>query len=191
MVSLITTKDPGSGPKIPRKLGRSHQDQKNFEILGQLRTDRSSLIHMIKVDGKTRNFCEDFEKLIKKRILESYDEPNTGTEVENKTLWSIDEDSYDWACLTGCPPGFDCSKKPIEPCWHGYSDFETKVCGNCPTGLVCTPGRLPYPCPLGQYVLSDVDNTGSQKITFAGKELELVTKYTCVDCPRESLIFYR
>ena len=156
-----------------------------FEILGQLRTYRSPLIHMIKVDSKTRKFCEDFEELIKKRILESYDEPNNGTEIEKKTLWSIDEDSYNWACLTGCPPGFDCSNDPIEPCNHGYYDFETKHCSNCPTGHVCTPGRLPYPCPLGQYVMSDVDYTSSQKITFAGKEFNIMTKYTCNDCPRE------
>lgn len=156
-----------------------------------------SVIHMIKIDGETKKFCEDFEELIKKRILEKYQEPNTditGTEIEEKKLWSIDEDSYDWSCLIGCPPGFDCSdypEKPIKPCYHGFSDFETKVCSNCPTGHVCTPGRLPYPCPLGQYFSSNVDNTGSQKITFAGREFELVTKYTCIDCPRELPIFNR
>ena len=112
-------------------------------------------------------------------------------DTPEEALWRIDEDLYDWACLSGCPPGFDCSKypdEPIAPCYHGASNFDTKECSNCPVGYVCTPGRLPRPCPLGQYVLAEIDNSDANKITFAGKEFPMMTKYTCIDCPREFFI---
>ena len=129
---------------------------------------------------KPRNFCEDFEQTIKKRIIQKH--VNSTTDKE-KTLWRMDED-YDWSCLTGCPPGFDCSENAIKTCFHGASNFESKSCSDCPTGHVCIPGRLPYPCPLGQYVKTKLVN-GAENITLAGTEFEITTKYACNDCPRE------
>ena len=128
---------------------------------------------------KPRNFCENFEQTIKNRIIQKH--VNSTTDSKEKTLWKIDED-YDWSCLTGCPPGFECSENAIKTCPSGASNFESKSCSFCPTGHVCIPGRLPYPCPLGQYVKLV---NGAEKITFAGTEFEITTKYTCKDCPRE------
>lgn len=142
----------------------------------------------MKADITTRTFCNEFQETTKKRIIENHE--NQTSDIEENKLWRIDEDSYDWSCLTGCPPGFDCSGypgKPIKPCHHGASDFETKECSDCPTGHVCIPGRLPYPCPLGQYVSAKLVN-GAEKITFAGEEFAIDNKYTCIDCPRESFL---
>ena len=140
-----------------------------------------------KANITTRTFCSEFQETTKKRIIENH-ENQTSDNEENK-LWRIDEDLYDWSCLTGCPPGFDCSEypnQPIKPCHHGASNFETKECSNCPTGHVCIPGRLPYPCPLGQYVSAKLVN-GAEKITFSGEEFAIDKIYTCNDCPRESV----
>ena len=123
------------------------------------------------------NFCEEFEETIKKRIIQKYD--NSTTDSKEKTLWKI-KDSYDWSCLSDCPPGFDCSESPMTTCTFGASN--SLGCSSCPKGHVCTPGRLPYPCPLGQYVSAKTVN-GAEKITFAGMQFEITTKYTCNDCP--------
>ena len=108
------------------------------------------------------------------------------SDTHEEPLWRIDEDLYDWACLSGCPPGFECSEdpnEPLTPCHHGASNFDTKKCSpKCPDGYVCTPGRLPRPCPLGQYVKTE---NVYNNIIFAGQEFEIGKKYTCIDCPRE------
>ena len=128
-----------------------------------------------------RIFCDDFEETMKKRIISNHE--NSTTDNKETILLRIDED-YDWSCLTGCPPGFKCSGNSLETCPFGASNSESKSCSSCPNGHVCTPGRLPYPCPLGQYV-SKEPAIGDEKIKFAGTEFEITTKYTCNDCPSE------
>ena len=45
--------------------------------------------------------------------------PNDKTE---SSLWKMDQDEYDWECLNGCPPGFDCNEDQIFACPTGASD---------------------------------------------------------------------
>ena len=130
---------------------------------------------------ESRIFCDDFEETIKKRIISNHENSTTDSK-ENVTL-RIDE-VYDWSCLTGCPPGFHCSENGLETCTFGASNIESKSCSSCPNGHVCIPGRLPYPCPLGQYVKAELVH-GAEKIIFAGTEFGITTKYTCNDCPSE------
>ena len=92
-------------------------------------------------------------------------------------IWTK-KDDYDWSCFSGCPPGFDCSGDEIEPCPYGASDLNTEQCSTCPTGLVCKPGRIPRPCSLGQFVTTEMNG---DTIMFAGKEFNVMTKYTCND----------
>ena len=140
---------------------------------------------MFKANRETRIFCADFEETMKKRIISNHE--NSTTDSKENILLRIDED-YDWSCLIGCPPGFDCSGNVLETCPFGASKFESKSCSFCPNGHVCTPGRLPYPCPLGQYVLKE-PAIRDEKIIFAGTEFEITTKYTCKDCPSEFSLF--
>ena len=73
---------------------------------------------------------------------------------------------FDWECLSGCPPGFDCSNKRIEICQSGASF--NGGCATCPPGFICQPGKFPRPCPLGQYL--SVTSKRSQKITWGSQE---------------------
>ena len=130
-----------------------------------------------------RKFCEDFQDKIKNRIIEN--RQKLANSIPEEAIWRNNEDYYNWACLSGCPPGFDCSKRPMQPCFHGYSDLVTKECLPCPVGYVCIPGHIPRPCPLGQYVSKKVDPDSVDKIIFAGKQFDIKTKYICNDCPRE------
>ena len=93
----------------------------------------------------------------------------------------MDQDEYDWECLNGCPPGFDCNGDQIVACPTGASNMETKSCLNCKPGFVCQPGQLPRPCPLGQYVVVKNEDFS---VTFADKEFTSMKTYECHDCPR-------
>ena len=81
-------------------------------------------------------------------------------------VWDKDLFEFDWECLSGCPPGFDCSSKRIEICQSGASF--NGGCATCPPGFICQPGKYPRPCPLGQYL--SVTSKHGQTITWGSQE---------------------
>ena len=86
--------------------------------------------------------------------------------VGQKDIWDKALFEFDWSCLSGCPPGFDCSNKRIEICQSGASF--NGGCATCPPGFICQPGKFPRPCPLGQYLA--VTSKRGQTITWGSQE---------------------
>ena len=124
-------------------------------------------------------YCEKFEKTFKTRIIERKKSLSDGK--TDSSLWQMGQDEYNWACLNGCPPGFNCNEDQIFACTTGASDMETKLCSPCKPGFVCEPGRLPRPCPLGQYVVVKNEDFS---VSFADKVFTSMKTYECHDCPR-------
>ena len=122
-------------------------------------------------DNGISDKCYEFHKNLKHNFL-------TGklTEILNcrtwnnviigkQDIWNRDLFEFDWECLSGCPPGFDCSNDKIEICQSGASF--NGGCALCPTGFICEPGKYPRPCPLGQYVST---TKSDRKITWGSQE---------------------
>ena len=124
-------------------------------------------------------YCENFEKTFKARLIEN--KKDLSVDKTESSLWQMDKDEYDWTCLNGCPPGFHCNGHRMAVCPTGASNMETMTCSHCEPGFVCEPGRLPRPCPLGQYVVVKNEDFS---VTFADNVFTSMKTYECHDCPR-------
>ena len=88
--------------------------------------------------------------------------------VGQKDVWDKDSFKFDWECLAGCPPGFQCPNGRIEICMSGAA--LNGGCATCPAGYICQPGHYPRPCPLGQHLL--ITSKRDRKITWGSQDQE-------------------